>query len=134
MSLSTESAYLSPTLSTFPSESTLFSPISSTFPTDSAIVSGTWEKAHYLSLTLWDIDREFQKSHEAYGKWLAKKQRKRMRWGRFGSKKLEDALGKTLGLGRQVRTALEKGIEAFGSKFEQGDCKSAFTKEAVSTC
>lgn len=84
----------------------------------------SWGKAHYLSLTLWDIDREFQKSYEAYEQWLGKKKRK-IRWECLRYGKADDELGKMLSLGRRVRELLEKGIRDFGPNFEQGDCESA---------
>ena len=89
----------------------------------STLSSESWEKAHYLSLTLWDIDREFQKSYEAYEQWLGLSQRKRRIWDCIGSGKLDTELGKALRLGRSVQIALEDGIEIFGSSFEQGDCE-----------
>jgi hypothetical protein len=90
----------------------------------STLLSDSWEKAHYLTLTLWDIDREFQKSYEAYEQWMTKNRPKKSKWECFGSGKQDDELGKTLRLGRQVRDLLESGIETFGARFEQGDCKS----------
>lgn len=95
-------------------------------PTSPNFLSDSWEKAHYLSLTLWDIDREFQKSNEAYEQWLVKNKRKRSisRFQCFREGKWDDEVGKVLCLGRQVREALERGMEKFGSKFEQGDCES----------
>lgn len=87
-----------------------------------------WEKVHYLSLTLWDIDCEFQKSYQAYEKWITENRRKWTIWSCFGNGKLDDELAKVLSLGRRVRELLEKGIEAFGSKFEQGDCKFILDK------
>jgi hypothetical protein len=104
----------------------LLSPTSTTFNIDSVINPDSWEKGHYLSLTLWDIEREFEKSHEAYEQWQIRNRRKRSRWDCFGARRLEDELGKSLRLGRQVRAMLEKGIEAFGSRFEQGDCEPLF--------
>jgi hypothetical protein len=95
----------------------------STTMSTSTLTSESWEKAHYLSLTLWDIDREFQKSSEAYERWLATSRRKRPAWDRFGSKKLDVELGKALRLSHQVQELLEEGIEEFGSSFEQGDCE-----------
>lgn len=125
-----------PTLSTSMSISTLSNATlsTSTLPTTvntlstSTLSAESWEKAHYLSLTLWDIDREFQKSHEAYQQWLSKNRPKKSKWRRFRSAKFSDSVGKVLGLGRQIREALENGIEAFGSKFEQGDSKPAPTE------
>ncbi|KAF2655924.1 hypothetical protein K491DRAFT_597871 [Lophiostoma macrostomum CBS 122681] len=87
----------------------------------STLTSESWEKAHYLSLTLWDIDREFQKSHEAYEQWLSASRRKRAAWDYFGTKRLDVELGKALRSSHQVQELLEKGIESFGSSFEQGD-------------
>lgn len=93
-------------------------------PPYSADPHRSWEKAHYLSLTLWDIEREFQKSYEAYEQWRTKTRRKKSsNWMYFKSRKLEDKLAKMLRLGRQVRALLEKGIEEFGARFEQGDCE-----------
>lgn len=111
-------------LSSLSSTSSLLSPTSGTFNIDSVINADSWEKGHYLSLTLWDIEREFEKSHDAYEQWQTRNRRKRSRWECFGPRSLDDELGKTLRLGRQVRDLLEKGIEAFGSRFEQGDCES----------
>lgn len=82
----------------------------------------SWEKSHYLSLTLWDIDLQFQKSREAYDEWLTTKNRRRpARWNCFGSKREDDELAKTLRLGRRVQELMEKGTEAFGARFDRGD-------------
>jgi hypothetical protein len=113
-------------LSSLSTSSSLLSPTSTAFNIDSVINADSWEKGHYLSLTLWDIEREFEKSHEAYEQWQTRNRRKRSKWECFGSRSLDDDLGRALRLGRQVRAMLEKGIEAFGSRFEQGDCKSLF--------
>ncbi|KAF2749153.1 hypothetical protein M011DRAFT_457228 [Sporormia fimetaria CBS 119925] len=93
--------------------------------------NSSWEKAHYLSLTLWDIDREFQKSHEAYSQWLTKNRRKRSRFRRLVSRKKEDSLGRSLRLGRQVQELLEQGIETFGSRFERGDSTCNITLSSL---
>lgn len=105
---------------------------SSTYTTSILPTPDHWEKAHYLSLTLWDIERELQKSSEAYEQWLHAKRPKKSRWDCFGAKKVEDELVKALRLGRHVRDVLEKGIEAFGPKFEQGDCESAWCAIPIS--
>ncbi|KAF2272812.1 uncharacterized protein EI97DRAFT_196787 [Westerdykella ornata] len=119
MSITTSSTLLpSPTPSTHISDA-------SAYTSDSH--ESSWEKAHYLSLTLWDIEREFQKSYEAYEQWRSKTQRKqkrRSKWvvmSSFRTRKLEDKLAKVLRLGRAVRALLDKGIDEFGARFEQGD-------------
>jgi hypothetical protein len=83
-----------------------------------------WEKSQQAFLTLWDIDREFQNAHEAYEQWQARNRRKRSAWACFGVKNQDDALGKALNLGREVRRVMETGKELYGSRFEQGDSTS----------
>jgi hypothetical protein len=80
-----------------------------------------WEKSQQAFLTLWDIDREFERAHEAYEQWQARNRRKRSTWACLGVKPQDDALGKSLSLGRQVQRVMESGKELFGSRFEQGD-------------
>ncbi|KAF2016915.1 hypothetical protein BU24DRAFT_344229 [Aaosphaeria arxii CBS 175.79] len=85
-----------------------------------------WEKSHYLSLTLWDIDLQFQKANEAYEDWLSTQRRRRSsKWDCFGisGNNDEDELQRALCLGRRVKEFMEKGIEAFGTRFEKGDSK-----------
>ncbi|KAF2190881.1 hypothetical protein K469DRAFT_394972 [Zopfia rhizophila CBS 207.26] len=77
--------------------------------------------SNYTSLTLWDIDCEFQKSYDAYEQWLSKNRRKRTRWECFASKNHDDELGKALTLGRSVQNIIECGQDTFGSRFERGD-------------
>jgi hypothetical protein len=84
----------------------------------------TWDKPQHTFLTLWDIDREFQNAHEAYEQWQARQRRKRSAWACLGVKHQDDALGKTLSLGRQVQRVMETGKEVFGTRFEQGDSMS----------
>jgi hypothetical protein len=86
----------------------------------------SWEKSQHTSLTLWDIDREFQDAYEAYGQWQARHRSKRSVWTCFGTKSRDDAVGKALSLGRSVQKMMETGKEAFGSRFEQGDCKLSY--------
>jgi hypothetical protein len=81
----------------------------------------TWEKSQKAFFTLWDIDREFQNAHEAYEQWQARNRRKRSAWACLSVKHNDDALGKVLSLGRDVRRVMETGKELFGSRFEQGD-------------
>jgi hypothetical protein len=88
-------------------------------------MSDTWEKPSQNFFALWDIDREFQNAHEAYEQWQARNHRKRSTWACLGLKHHDDALGKTLSLGRQVQRVIDAGIERFGSRFEQGDSKFA---------
>jgi hypothetical protein len=95
----------------------------SSHTTTSPLATDTWEKAHYLTLTLWDIEREFQKSFEAYEQWRHLNKPKRWTWDCLNTGQVNDELGKALRLGRHIRELLEKGIEVFGSDFEQGDCK-----------
>jgi hypothetical protein len=80
-----------------------------------------WEKSQQAFLTLWDIDREFERAHEAYEQWQVRHRRKRSSWACLGVKHQDDTLGKSLSLGRQVQRAMESGKELFGSRFEQGD-------------
>jgi hypothetical protein len=80
-----------------------------------------WEKAQQSFLTLFDIDREFQNAHEAYEQWQARHRRKRSAWACLGVKSQDDALGKVLSLGREVRRVMDTGKELYGSRFEQGD-------------
>ena len=84
-----------------------------------------WEKPHYASFTLWDIDREFQDSHEAYEQYLSRNRRKRTTWECFGGRNQDDELAKALSLGRHVRELMKSGQGAFGTRFEKGDCMSA---------
>lgn len=84
-----------------------------------------WDKPQHTSLTLWDIDREFQDAYEAYGQWQARHRSKRTVWACFGTKNRDDTVGKALCLGRSVQRLMATGKERFGSRFEEGDCKSA---------
>jgi hypothetical protein len=86
--------------------------------------SASWDEPHYTSFLLWDIDREFQTANEAYEEWLAKNRRRRAVWRCIVGSHEEDALGKTLSLGRRVQKCIQDGQDAFGSRFERGDCKS----------
>ncbi|ORY13639.1 hypothetical protein BCR34DRAFT_480712 [Clohesyomyces aquaticus] len=88
------------------------------------------DKPNYTSLTLWDIDREFQNSYDAYEQWLSKNRPRRRRWECFGSRNNDDELGKVLCLGRQVREIMEDGQDCFGRKFERGDSICNSTLEA----
>lgn len=89
-------------------------------------MSASWEKAHYTSFMIWDIDREFQNAYEAYEEWMIKNRKRRSAWECIGGKGQDDALGKALSLGREVQKVMETGRHQFGSKFEQGDCKFSF--------
>lgn len=80
-----------------------------------------WEKSQQAFLTLFDIDREFERAYEAYEQWQTRNRRKRSAWTCLRVKHQDDALGKSLNLGRQVQRAMESGKELFGSRFEQGD-------------
>jgi hypothetical protein len=92
----------------------------------SSTMANSWEKPqHQTYLILWDIDREFQDAYEAYGQWQARHRRTRSVWACFGTKNRDDAVGKALSLGRQVQRVMETGKEMFGSRFEEGDCKSS---------
>lgn len=82
-----------------------------------------WEKTQHTSLLLWDLDREFQNSCEAYEQWQARNRRKRSMWICLGLKNQDDTLGRALSLGRQVERLMESGKELYGVRFEQGDCK-----------
>ena len=84
------------------------------------------EKSQYASLTLWDIDREFQNAHETYEQIQAVTRRKRTTWECIGGKNQEDQLAKSLCLGRLVQEVVESGTEAFGATFERGDCRLLF--------
>ena len=84
--------------------------------------SGSWDEPHHTSFLLWDIDREFQNAHEAYEEWLAKNRRKRAMWKCIAGGNEEDALGKTLSLGRRVQKCIEDGQETYGSRFDRVDC------------
>lgn len=84
---------------------------------------GSWEESDYASFLLWDIDREFQNAYEAYEQWLARNRRRRSAWQCITGSTQEDALGKALSLGRHVQKLIDDGKEAFGSRFERGDCK-----------
>lgn len=81
------------------------------------------DKPNYTSLTLWDIDREFQTAYDAYEQWLSKNRPRRRKWECFGSRNQDDELGKVLCLGRQVKEIMEDGQDCFGKKFERGDSK-----------
>jgi hypothetical protein len=83
----------------------------------------TWEKSQQTSFLLWDLDREFQNSYEAYEQWQARNRRGRSAWICFGVKNQDDVLGKALSLGRQVQRLMECGKELYGTRFEQGDCQ-----------
>ena len=82
-----------------------------------------WEKSHYATFTLWDIDREFQNANEAYEQCLTRDRRRRTTWKCFGVKNQDDQLAKALSLGRQVEEVMKSGQEAFGVTFEKGDCE-----------
>jgi hypothetical protein len=84
----------------------------------------TLDKPQHSFLTLWDIDREFENSHEAYEQWQARQRRKRSAWACLGVKHHDDALGKALSLGRDVQRVMETGKELFGTRFERGDSMS----------
>jgi hypothetical protein len=88
-------------------------------------MADAWEKPQQNFFALWDIDREFQNAYEAYEQWQARSHRKRSAWACLGVKHHDDALGKTLSLGRQVQRVMDAGMERFGSRFEQGDSESA---------
>ncbi|KAF2830174.1 hypothetical protein CC86DRAFT_181615 [Ophiobolus disseminans] len=81
----------------------------------------TWEKSQHTSLLLWDLDREFQNSYEAYEQWQARNHRKRSAWTCLGLNHKDDTLGRALSLGRQVQRLMDIGKEMFGVRFEQGD-------------
>ncbi|KAF1828698.1 hypothetical protein BDW02DRAFT_210061 [Decorospora gaudefroyi] len=83
----------------------------------------SWDKSLHTSLTLWDIDREFQDAYEAYEQWQARHRRTRSKWVCFGTKNRDDIVGKALSLGRQVQRVMEQGKEMFGARFEEGDSK-----------
>lgn len=83
-----------------------------------------WEETQHTSLTLWDIDREFQNAHDAYEQWQARNRRFRPVWVCLGLKNQDDALGKALRLGRRVQRLMETGKKLWGTRFEQGDCMS----------
>lgn len=86
----------------------------------------SWEKSHYLSLTIWDIELQFQKAREAYEEWLeAKNRRRRARLTCLWTRRNNDTLAKSLQLGRRVQELMEKGIGAFGHRFDKGDCTSS---------
>ncbi|KAI8934753.1 hypothetical protein NX059_008441 [Plenodomus lindquistii] len=82
-----------------------------------------WGESQHTSLTLWDIDREFQQAHKAYEQWQARYQRTRPVWTCFGIRTKEDAVERALKLGRPVQRLMEKGKERFGARFEQGDSR-----------
>lgn len=82
-----------------------------------------WLETQHTSLTLWDIDREFQNAQEAYEQWQARHRRRRHGWTCFGLKNQDDAVERALRLGRQVQKLMDSGKEMFGARFEQGDCK-----------
>jgi len=87
----------------------------------------TWEKAQHTSFLLWDLDREFQNSYDAYEQWQARNRCKRSIWMCLGMRNHDGALGKALSLGRQVQRLMETGKQQFGTRFEQGDSKSEDT-------
>ncbi|KAF2848768.1 hypothetical protein T440DRAFT_146429 [Plenodomus tracheiphilus IPT5] len=82
-----------------------------------------WGESQHTSLTLWDIDREFQQAHKAYEQWLARHRRTRPVWTCFGFRTQEDAVERALNLGRQVQRLMENGKKRFGARFEQGDSR-----------
>lgn len=84
--------------------------------------TASWNDSQSISFVLWDIDREFQNSHEAYEQWLAKTRRKKSTWKCIARSNNEDPLEKSLSLGGHVMKAIKEGKEAFGSTFEKGDC------------
>ncbi|KAF2866180.1 hypothetical protein BDV95DRAFT_505474 [Massariosphaeria phaeospora] len=86
-------------------------------------MSSSWEKSHYATFTLWDIDREFQNAHEAYEQYLSRDRKGRSfsSWRCFGRTGQDDVLAKALSLGRNLQNLLDSGKEEFGSKFERGD-------------
>jgi hypothetical protein len=94
----------------------------------------TWEKSQHASLLLWDLDREFQNSYEAYEQWQARNRRKGSAWLCLSTKHQDDALGKALSLGRQIQRLMEHGKQVFGSRFEQGDCESRVRNQMAAQC
>lgn len=82
-----------------------------------------WGESQHTSLTLWDIDREFQQAHKAYEQWEARHRRTRPVWTCFGIRTKEDAVDRALRLGRQVQRLMENGKQRFGARFEQGDSR-----------
>lgn len=89
-----------------------------------------WGESQHASLTLWDIDREFQQAHGAYKQWQARHLRTRPAWNCFGLQTKQDAVERALHLGRQVPKLMEKGKAKFGARFEQGDSKCLTTLSA----
>ena len=94
-----------------------------------------WEKDNWTTFTVWDIDRAFQEAHDAYALIQQRSRKKRtMLQACFGIKGAdEDELGRSLGLGRQVKEIMELGRDTIGSKFEKGDCKSTSIEHSPHT-
>lgn len=82
-----------------------------------------WAEVQHTSLTLWDIDSEFQQAQKAYEQWQARNRYTHPVWTRLGIRNKGTALRRALHLGRQIQTLMENGKERFGARFEQGDCK-----------
>jgi len=90
-------------------------------------MSEVWEKDNWTSFTIWDIDRAFQQSYDAYEQIQLRSRKKRSRleacFG-FGRRNTDDdELSKNLMLGRQVQNILDLGRDTIGSRFEKGDCE-----------
>lgn len=82
-----------------------------------------WTETQHVSLTLWDIENEFQQAQKAYEQWQARNRYAHPLWTRFGIRNKDLTLKRALNLGRQVQTLMENGKQRFGARFEQGDCK-----------
>ena len=88
-------------------------------------MSEMWEKDNWTTFTIWDIDRAFQESLEAYMQIKQRSRRKRtLLQACFGITSEDDELARSLSLGRQVQEIMELGRDTIGSKFEKGDCRS----------
>lgn len=82
-----------------------------------------WTETQHVSLTLWDIENEFQQAQKAYEQWQARNRYAHPLWTRFGIRNKDLTLKRALNLGRQVQTLMENGKQRFGARFEQGDSK-----------
>lgn len=84
----------------------------------------SWALSSNVSLTIWDIEREFQNASEAYEQWQTRHRCKRSTWVWCGIRSQDDTLAKALKLGHLVHKVIEAGKASFGSRFDEGDCMS----------
>ncbi|KAF2201951.1 hypothetical protein GQ43DRAFT_370215 [Delitschia confertaspora ATCC 74209] len=99
--------------------------------------SDAWEKDNWTAFAVWDIDRTFQQSYDAYKQVVKKNKKIRHRLVEcFGLRPTEDdELAKSLTLGRKIHDIMETGRNALGSRFEKGDstCHAIISAQLLRT-